>query len=240
MGRLINKSPLSNNTFNLETVNFVNDYKGPRGDYNISTKDVTDENGIVVSQELYVTGDSVENVIYLPEDIQPKVRSNIYTFDISDTELLYSSTTQYFGLYHYNKITKVSTLLDDAINGYNFFVETSAGIICSGLNSGKVVLYRRDGTHEVFNIGGYNGSASFSNITVLYHSSGRNYVAVVKDDYIQKITLDVSNISAVRKIYITGDKILNKYAILSSGGSATINYILDLDTLSLYPLEYHT
>ena len=37
MGRLINKSPLSNNTFNLEAVNFVNDYKGPRGNQNVES-----------------------------------------------------------------------------------------------------------------------------------------------------------------------------------------------------------
>jgi hypothetical protein len=74
MGRLINKSPLSNNTFNLEAVNFINDYKGPRGNYNISTKDVTDENGIVVSQELYIE-DSFSSLVdkydlELPEELE--------------------------------------------------------------------------------------------------------------------------------------------------------------------------
>lgn len=103
MGRLISKSPLSNTIFNLDAVNFVNDYKGPRGDYNIEATNVLDESGNIVSQEFNI----IDN-LGLPDELDielPEVfgsATNIYHFKVDNDTILFSGDSSTIGLWSYS------------------------------------------------------------------------------------------------------------------------------------------
>lgn len=140
MGRLINKSPLSNNTFNLNSISLVNDYKGPRGDYNIQTKNVVDENGIVTSQELEIV-DSMQDLIdlydiTLPEELQSMTTLNYIVFN--DVLVLNNSTPNLWR-YNFKDRTWKQLVSESGGGSYNTFIVIKDKCICKYSMTGSTI-----------------------------------------------------------------------------------------------------